>query len=197
MPDGTMRRGVTFIRELVPKALVASVARIAYNEPYRALPMRSDAPAGATEAPGRVAHEWQIEGAWQRVAATASGGPLLPSRDSEATFITEHYWGYGRPRTAARPSTKSPIRGGGSGMRRRPSSRGIRPRSTALRSWMRFLVLRAPRSSRKARQSQCFRRRRSIVVAAHIRAPSETPMFGCTSCGKTCCRAELQLGHAK
>lgn len=96
MPDGTTRRGVTFIRELVPKALVASVARIAYNEPYRALPMRSDAPVAATEAPGRVAYEWQVDGAWRRVAATAIGGPLLPSRDSEATFITEHYWGYGR-----------------------------------------------------------------------------------------------------
>jgi uncharacterized protein YqjF (DUF2071 family) len=46
MPDGTVRRGVTFVRELVPKALVASVARIAYNEPYRALPMRSECAGG-------------------------------------------------------------------------------------------------------------------------------------------------------
>jgi len=58
--------------------------------------MRSDAPLGETEGPGRVAYEWQIDGAWQRVAATAIGAPLLPSRNSEATFITEHYWGYGR-----------------------------------------------------------------------------------------------------
>jgi uncharacterized protein len=96
MPDGTVRRGVTFIRELVPKALVASAARVAYNEPYRALPMRSEAPERPTEAPGRVAYEWHLDGAWQQVAATAVGTPLLPPRDSEATFIAEHHWGYGR-----------------------------------------------------------------------------------------------------
>ena len=96
LPDGTVRRGVTFVRELVPKALVATVARIVYNEPYRALPMRSEAPDEATDAPGRVAYEWLLDGRWQRVAATAVGGPLLPASDSEATFISEHYWGYGR-----------------------------------------------------------------------------------------------------
>ena len=34
---GELRRGVTFIREIVPRRAIASVARIAYNEPYVAL----------------------------------------------------------------------------------------------------------------------------------------------------------------
>src|SRR3982751_5308324 len=38
--DGAVRRGVTFIRELVPRPAIALVARLAYNEPYTALPMR-------------------------------------------------------------------------------------------------------------------------------------------------------------
>jgi uncharacterized protein len=38
--DGEVRRAVTFLRELVPRSAIAFVARLAYNEPYIALPMR-------------------------------------------------------------------------------------------------------------------------------------------------------------
>jgi uncharacterized protein len=38
--DGEIRRGVTFIREIVPRRAIATVARITYNEPHAALPMR-------------------------------------------------------------------------------------------------------------------------------------------------------------
>lgn len=37
---GELRRGVVFIRELVPRRAIAAVARVWYNEPYIALPMR-------------------------------------------------------------------------------------------------------------------------------------------------------------
>src|SRR5689334_15513426 len=37
---GESRRGVVFIRELVPRPAIAIVAKLLYNEPYRALPMR-------------------------------------------------------------------------------------------------------------------------------------------------------------
>jgi uncharacterized protein YqjF (DUF2071 family) len=98
MPDGTVRRGVTFVRELVPRAAIAVVARLAYNEPYRALPMRSVVPAGAPDAAGALAFEWRRGGRWERVAARTHGDatPLVPG--SEAEFITEHYWGYTRQR---------------------------------------------------------------------------------------------------
>jgi len=37
---GETRRGVVFVRELVPRRAIALVARVLYNEPYLALPMR-------------------------------------------------------------------------------------------------------------------------------------------------------------
>src|SRR5262245_26571807 len=40
------QRGVTFIREFVPRRLVAWMARLLYNEPYVAAPMRSQAGEG-------------------------------------------------------------------------------------------------------------------------------------------------------
>src|SRR6266404_2025180 len=62
-PGGETRRGVVFVRELV--------SRLAYNEPYRTLRMRSVTPPGATDAPGRLVYEWRIGGAWEGLAATA------------------------------------------------------------------------------------------------------------------------------
>jgi hypothetical protein len=93
-----VRRGVAFVRELVPRAAIAIVARLAYNEPYLAVPMRSRTPAAPVGSPGRLAYEWRTGGRWQRVAAGASGVPAVPAQDSEAAFIAEHYWGYTRQR---------------------------------------------------------------------------------------------------
>lgn len=95
---GEVRRGVAFVRELVPRPAIALIARLVYNEPYLALPMRSTTPAQATEAPGRVAYEWRTRAGWQHVAATAVGAPAALEAGSEAEFITEHYWGYTRQR---------------------------------------------------------------------------------------------------
>lgn len=95
---GSVRRGVVFVRELVPRMAIALIARLAYNEPYLAVPMRSTAPAAPIESPGRVSYGWRTGLRWQELAATAVGVPAVPSPESEATFITEHYWGYTRQR---------------------------------------------------------------------------------------------------
>src|SRR3954469_896095 len=38
--DGAWRRGVVFVRELVPRIAIATIARVFYGEPYLAVPMR-------------------------------------------------------------------------------------------------------------------------------------------------------------
>ena len=96
--DGEVRRGVVFVRELVPRTAIARVARLAYNEPYWAVSMRSRAPRTQVEDPGRVSYEWRTGSRWQHVAAKASGPAALPDQLSEAAFITEHFWGYTRQR---------------------------------------------------------------------------------------------------
>jgi len=87
-----LRRGVTFIREIVPRRLIALVARLAYNEPYVALPMRSEA------TPARVQYAWRNAGAWQHLALRARGSAVVPDAQSETAFITDHQWGYTRQR---------------------------------------------------------------------------------------------------
>ena len=98
---GEARRGVAFVRELVPRPAIALVARLAYNEPYLAVPMRSEAPrAAAVPAPGRVRYAWRTpaRAGWQHVAATTVGAPTVPPPESEARFVTEHFGGYTRQR---------------------------------------------------------------------------------------------------
>jgi uncharacterized protein len=97
-PQGAVRRGVVFVREFVPRTAIALLARLAYNEPYSAAPMRRTAPAKRGDPPGRLTYEWQLGGRWQRLGASAFGDPARAASDSEATFITEHYWGYTRQR---------------------------------------------------------------------------------------------------
>ena len=98
MPGGETRHGVVFVRELVSRLAVALLARLAYNEPYRAVRMRSATPRGASDAPGRLAYEWRIGGAWEGLAATAVGAPTAPEPGSQEAFVTQHHWGYTRQR---------------------------------------------------------------------------------------------------
>jgi uncharacterized protein len=94
---GEVRRGVVFVRELVPRRAVASVARWLYNEPYRALPMRHRIEATAD---GTTTREfaWRAGAKWTRLLARTAGPAQLLEPGSEAEFITEHYWGYTRQR---------------------------------------------------------------------------------------------------
>jgi uncharacterized protein YqjF (DUF2071 family) len=93
-PDG-VRRGVVFLRELVPKRLIAAVARAAYNEPYLALPM-SHAVALDEASGGSATYSWQDRGQSHSLRARVEGPARPLSPGSEAEFITEHYWGYNR-----------------------------------------------------------------------------------------------------
>jgi uncharacterized protein YqjF (DUF2071 family) len=89
--DGEWRKGVAFVKEIVPRRAIAFVARSLYNENYVRMPMRS-----AVIIPGPVRYEWRQAGAWEGVSAMAIGEPATPGPESEETFITEHYWGYAR-----------------------------------------------------------------------------------------------------
>jgi uncharacterized protein YqjF (DUF2071 family) len=94
------RRGVVFVKELVPRRAIAWVARRLYNENYVALPMRHVLvpPADPVSSRGSVGYEWRHRRRWQGLRVDFSAEPFLPADDSLETFITEHYWGYVRQR---------------------------------------------------------------------------------------------------
>jgi uncharacterized protein YqjF (DUF2071 family) len=96
--ESEARRGVMFIKELVPRRLVAWVARRFYNENFCKAPMRSRVMLPTREQNGAVEYAWWLAGRWQRLAARIAGVPQPPAAGSEAEFIAEHYWGYSRQR---------------------------------------------------------------------------------------------------
>ncbi len=93
------RRGVVFIKEIVPRWLIAFVARRLYNENYVSMPMGHQLvlPTAATPR-GSVRYEWLCGGCWHSLAAEITGEPAALVPGSEEEFITEHYWGYCRQR---------------------------------------------------------------------------------------------------
>jgi hypothetical protein len=86
--DGEVRRAVTFIRELVPRAAIAWMARSIYHEPYTACAMRHRVTHGFCQ------YEWKLGGRWHELGARFEGEPREMAPGSEQEFIFEHYWGY-------------------------------------------------------------------------------------------------------
>ncbi|HEY4259753.1 MAG TPA: DUF2071 domain-containing protein [Schlesneria sp.] len=94
------RRGVVFVKEIVPRLAIALVARWAYNEQYVALLMKSviDLPTATNGHQGSVSYSWKWANRWHELFAQISGEPIPLATGSEAEFITEHYWGYAAQR---------------------------------------------------------------------------------------------------
>ncbi|MEO6710715.1 MAG: DUF2071 domain-containing protein [Planctomycetota bacterium] len=93
--DG-LRRGVVFIKEIVPRAAIASVARALYNEPYVALPMcHATLEQGAVR---RVRYSWNFRGRENSMRVEVAGEATAIQDGSAEEFIAEHYWGYTRQR---------------------------------------------------------------------------------------------------
>jgi uncharacterized protein len=88
----TWRRGVCFIREIVPKRAITVVARTFYGEPYMTLPMKSDIVDrdGAFE----VKYSWRRGSKRESLSMSAKGEPAAVLAGTHEEFITEHYWGY-------------------------------------------------------------------------------------------------------
>ena len=92
------RRGVVFVREVVPRPAIAAVAKWLYNENYVACPTRStvvDPPPGGA---GRYEYGWKVRGQWLSIGAVVEGASDNPATGSQEEFMTEHYWGYAAQR---------------------------------------------------------------------------------------------------
>lgn len=104
------RRGVVFIREVVPLPTVSFLARLLYGEPYKTLPTKrsfrhhpgppASADAATRERTATVGYSWYQDNTWNRVEATVdtSQEPGRPEPGSEEEFITDHTYGYGTRR---------------------------------------------------------------------------------------------------
>ena len=88
------KRGVVFIREIVPLRAVAWVANTLFRERYISLPMRYV--ETGDENVLRTAYHWWYKGRWNSISLKAGGQALPLKEGSQEEFITEHFWGYAK-----------------------------------------------------------------------------------------------------
>jgi uncharacterized protein YqjF (DUF2071 family) len=88
------KRGVVFIRELVPKFAVAATARIAFGENYSRVPMSHSTRVLSGTGAVETEYCWGSGAQPCSMKVEAEKTSFLPPDGSLSQFITEHYWGY-------------------------------------------------------------------------------------------------------
>ena len=88
------KKGVVFIRELVPKRAIAFVARRVFNEKYSRVPMSHRIEFRADGEVEKATYSWRAGAEQCAMKIETDGAGFLPTAGSESQFVTEHYWGY-------------------------------------------------------------------------------------------------------
>lgn len=94
LEHGEWKRGVVFIKEIVPKRALTFVANTVYNENYETMPMSHK--WIENEDLRIVEYKWTKHGKENKFQLTASRDSFEIVSGSETEFITEHYWGYAK-----------------------------------------------------------------------------------------------------
>ena len=89
-------RGVCFIREFVPRWLIATLARATYNEPYRSAPMTMEVKDSAESVTAAYSVAWG--GRLHSLRTVGTKPAFRPPTDSTEHFFKEHTWGFGTSR---------------------------------------------------------------------------------------------------
>ncbi len=88
------KRGVVFIKEIVPRAAITFIANTVYKENYETLKMKHLWQVDSDKRTTR--YEWCCKNKWQSFHIESAKEPAPIPPNSESEFITEHYWGYAR-----------------------------------------------------------------------------------------------------
>lgn len=89
--NSTWKRGVVFVKEIVPKAALSIVANTFYNENYKTLPMKNKIEIKDENL--HVNYAWK-EKNWHSIDIIAENEEKAMEDHSEFEFITEHYFGF-------------------------------------------------------------------------------------------------------
>ncbi len=112
LSSGGYRRGVVFLKQLVPHRTTALTARLVYGEPFSPVPMSHDCrepPTCLLDSHRKFAYIWERNGQTEGLWAETDLAAEFPEPGSLTEFLTARYWGYnGRPgdNTKAYPVTR-------------------------------------------------------------------------------------------
>lgn len=88
------KRGVVFVKEIVPRRMISSVAYLLYGERYFYCPMKNSVTENDNELD--VSYSFFTNKKWQTIQAVVAKQSAPLQANTEEEFITEHYWGYTR-----------------------------------------------------------------------------------------------------
>lgn len=91
LDQGQWKRGVVFIKEIVPKPALTFVANTLYNEHYETMPMKHYWERIGNKL--KVEYQWKKK-SWNSFSVVTEDASTPIAVGSEEEFITEHYWGY-------------------------------------------------------------------------------------------------------
>ena len=86
--ENEVKRGVVFVKEIVPKFAISFVAKTLYGEPYETWKMSH------SEREKELSYAWEKGETKNRLHVEIAENLGVPADDSEGSFIIEHYWGY-------------------------------------------------------------------------------------------------------
>lgn len=86
------RRGVVFIKEIVPKRAITFVANNVYNENY--VTFRTNHKINLADSKKEVTYSWRLNKSLNYLTVRPKGELKTLKDNSVEEFITEHYWGY-------------------------------------------------------------------------------------------------------
>ena len=99
--SGGYRRGVVFLKQLVPHRTTALTARLVYGEPFAPVPISHDCRephTGLLDAHREFTYSWRRNGQMEGLRAETDLAAEFPGPGSLAEFLTVRHWGYnGRP----------------------------------------------------------------------------------------------------
>jgi len=94
LQNNMYRKGVVFIKEIVPKGAISFIANTLYNENYETMQMEHKWEENDTSQ--IVEYKWLKNNLWQSIKIEASVDDYDIENHSETEFITERYWGYAK-----------------------------------------------------------------------------------------------------
>ena len=86
------KRGVVFIKEIVPKSLITLVANSIYHEHYQTNKMKHSWSENVNHK--EFQYQWKLNQQWQSISVKTEKQTSNIKDNSEEQFITEHYFGY-------------------------------------------------------------------------------------------------------
>lgn len=90
--NGEWKRGVVFIKEIVPKRALTFIANIFYKEHYQTNKMTHSVTENKISR--TFIYQWKNDNHWNSIELETQLDQSTIELNSEAEFITEHYFGY-------------------------------------------------------------------------------------------------------